>query len=484
MGFNTFCFHFRCIDSNKNDYIAALKYAVGIPSVSGTPERRDDVIAMVTWTQEKLKNLGAEVELCDVGSQKLSDGRVIKLPPVLLGTLGKDPKKPTVCVYGHLDVQPAAKEDGWDTEPFTLTEKDGKLFGRGASDDKGPVLCWIHAIRAFQETGCDLPVNVKFCFEGMEESGSEGLDDLLRERKDSFFKDVDYVCVSDNYWLGRNKPCLTYGLRGLCYFNVEVECACKDLHSGVYGGAVNEAMGDLLHVFSSLVDGKGNILIPHLSDDVVPVTEDEKKIYTGIDFSVLDYKNEIGSNQLLHNEDKTKILMSRWRYPSLSIHGIEGAFSEPGSKTVIPRKVIGKFSIRIVPNQVPEKVEECVVKYMNCVWNKRGSKNNFKVYMTHGAKPWMSDPNHKNYQAAIKATKHVYKVEPDLTREGGSIPVTLTLQEVTGKNVILIPVGACDDGAHSQNEKIDIRNYIEGVSILYILNGSCTRFLYSWNTIG
>ncbi|KAG0714539.1 Cytosolic non-specific dipeptidase [Chionoecetes opilio] len=161
-----------------------------------------------------------------------------------------------------------------------------------------------------------------------------------------------------------------------------------------------------------------------------------------------------------------KTLMARWRYPSLSLHGIEGAFSEPGAKTVIPRKVIGKFSIRIVPNQTPESVSKVTVDYLNKQWEKRGSPNKMKASFFHGGRCWMSDPNHANYEAGRRATKLVYGVEPDLTREGGSIPVTLVLQEVTGKNVMLLPMGACDDGAHSQNEKIDIRNYIEGTKLM------------------
>lgn len=136
------------------------------------------------------------------------------------------------------DVQPALKEDGWDTDPFVLTEKNGKLYGRGSSDDKGPVICWLNAIEAYQKTGADVPVNLKFVFEGMEESGSEGLDDLLKSEKNGFLANVDYVCISDNYWLGKDKPCITYGLRGICYFEVEVQCAKKDLHSGIFGGSV------------------------------------------------------------------------------------------------------------------------------------------------------------------------------------------------------------------------------------------------------
>lgn len=226
------------INEHKEKYIANLKEAVGIPSVSAWPEKRDEITKMVKWVGQKLTELGANVEYKDVGMQTLPDGRKIPLPPVLFGSLGNDPKKKTVCLYGHLDVQPALIEDGWDSEPFVLIERDGKLYGRGSTDDKGPVLCWLHAIEAYKALGIDIPINIKFVFEGMEESGSEGLDELLFSEKDKFLKNVDFICISDNYWLGTNKPCITYGLRGICYFYIEVECAAKDLHSGVFGGTV------------------------------------------------------------------------------------------------------------------------------------------------------------------------------------------------------------------------------------------------------
>ncbi|CAD7092612.1 unnamed protein product [Hermetia illucens] len=458
---------FKHVDANKAKYIENLREACAIKSVSAWPDCRPEVQRMVEWTAEKLKKLGTQVELVDVGVETLHNGQQIPLPNVLLGTLGNDKSKKTVCIYGHLDVQPALKDDGWNTEPFELTEIDGKLFARGSTDDKGPVLGWIHVIEAYQALGIKLPVNIKFVFEGMEESGSTGLDNLLFARKDDFLKDVDYVCISDNYWLGKTKPCITYGLRGICYFHIDIECALKDLHSGVFGGSVHEAMADLIAMLDTLVDSDGRILITGVNDDVAPVTAGESEIYKTIDFDVQEYKKDIGAGKLRHNEDKTQILMHRWRYPSLSIHGIEGAFYEPGQKTVIPRKVTGKFSIRIVPNQTPEQVEKCVVNYLNKKWEKRGSPNKMKVFMAgEGGKSWTEDPKHPHYTAARNATKHVYKVYPDMTREGGSIPVTLTLQEATGKNVVLLPMGACDDGAHSQNEKLDVRNYIEGTKLL------------------
>ncbi|XP_033221420.1 cytosolic non-specific dipeptidase [Belonocnema kinseyi] len=456
---------FSYVDAHKADYIKTLGEAISIKSVSGWPDKRDEVIKMMKWAEQKIKDLGATTELADIGTQNIPSGAEIPLPPVLLGQLGTDPKKKTVLIYGHLDVQPALKEDGWDTEPFTLVEKNGKLYGRGSTDDKGPVLCWIHALEGYQALGIDIPVNIKFIFEGMEESGSEGLDELLYARKETFLKDVDYVCISDNYWLGTTKPCITYGLRGVCYFFVEIKCAERDLHSGSFGGAIHEAMADLVYLMNSLVDSKGKILVNGIYDSVAEMSETEVKSYDQIEFCMDEFRNSVGCAKLAH-EDKKQLLMHRWRQPSLSLHGIEGAFSEPGSKTVIPGKVVGKFSLRIVPNMTPQEVEQKVKAHLQQQWTARNSPNILKISMDHGGKAWTENPDHPNYFAARKATKHVYKVDPDLSREGGSIPVTLTFQEVTGKNVLLLPVGAGDDGAHSQNEKVDVRNYIEGTKLL------------------
>lgn len=457
---------FEYIDGHKQEYINNLREVVAIKSVSAWPDQRDEIVKMMKWTEVRLKSLGATTELVDIGKQPLPDGSEIPLPPVLLGDLGSDPKKKTVLLYGHLDVQPALKEDGWDTEPFTLVEKDGKLFGRGSTDDKGPVLCWIHALQAYKATGLDIPVNLKFVFEGMEESGSEGLDDLLWARKDSFLKNIDYVCISDNYWLGTKKPCITYGLRGICYFLIEVICATKDLHSGTFGGCVHEAMADLIYLMNTLVDANGHILVDGIYDNVAKMSEAELASYKDIDFDVNEFRETVGTKRLLHKEDKINLLMHRWRQPSLSLHGIQGAFSEPGAKTVIPSKVIGKFSIRIVPHMTPDETTEKVIAYINKKWQERSSPNIMNVSMYHGGKPWSENPEHPNYIAGRRATQHVYKVEPDLSREGGSIPVTLTFQEVTGKNVLLLPVGQGDDGAHSQNEKLNVHNYIQGTKLL------------------
>ncbi|XP_022083773.1 cytosolic non-specific dipeptidase-like [Acanthaster planci] len=458
---------FSFIDKHQDDYVRRLADAVAIQSVSAWPEKRSEIKRMMEVVAKDLRKpeVGATIELVDIGTQKLEDGRVIPLPPILLGHLGDDPKKKTVCIYGHLDVQPAKREDGWDTDPFVLTEKDGKMYGRGSTDDKGPVLAWLNVIEAYRALKQDIPINIKFCFEGMEESGSVGLERMIESRKETFFKGVDYLCISDNYWLGRNKPCITYGLRGFSYFFVEVECSRKDLHSGVYGGSVHEAMTDLVVLLNSLVDVKGHIKVPGVYDKVAELTEEESKLYAPIDFDMEDYREEIGTERLLH-DTKEKVLQHRWRYPSLSIHGIQGAFEGAGSKTVIPRKVTGKFSIRLVPHQSPVEIEQLVIKYLTDIHKARGSPNKMSVSVSLSGVSWLSDFNHPHYLAGRRAIQRVFGVEPDMTRDGCTIPVILALQNATNKNVMLLPMGACDDGAHSQNEKMNLSNYINGIKLL------------------
>jgi Cys-Gly metallodipeptidase DUG1 len=417
------------------------------------------------WLESELKRLGAVVSMRDVGTQVL-EGQEIPLPPVVLASYGNDPNKRTVCVYGHYDVQPALLSDGWTYDPFTLVEDDqGRLNGRGSTDDKGPVISWLWVIDAHQKLAIDLPVNLKMCFEGMEESGSEGLDDLIKAEADKFFSGVDCVCISDNYWLGTTKPCLTYGLRGVSYFHLAIQGPAKDLHSGVFGGTVHEPMTDLIHLMQKLVTPDGKITIPGIYDTVAPLTDAEKELYEHIDFTITDITDAVGSKVNIHDAESSA-LMARWRYPSLSLHGIEGAFYSSGSKTVIPAKVIGKFSIRTVPNQEPKVITDLVNNYVKTEFQKLGSKNTMEITCGHAGKWWVADVNSWNFVAAAKATEKVYKVKPDLTREGGSIPVTLTFQEQLKKSVLLLPMGRADDGAHSINEKLDRSNYVNGIKLL------------------
>jgi Cys-Gly metallodipeptidase DUG1 len=412
----------------------------------------------------ELKNLGAEVEQRPLGKQPGKEH--LDLPPVVIARYGNDPNKRTILVYGHYDVQPALMEDGWGTKPFELSIDDkGRMYGRGSTDDKGPVLGWLNAIEAHKKAGVDFPVNLLCCFEGMEEYGSEGLDDFINAEAKKYFKDADAVCISDNYWLGTEKPCLTYGLRGCNYYSIEISGPGADLHSGVFGGTAHEPMTDLMAIMSKLVTPQGEILIPGINEMVAPVTEDEKALYKPIAYTMDNLYESLGSKTGIF-DDKERTLMGRWRFPSLSVHGVEGAFSAPGAKTVIPAKVVGKFSIRTVPNMEEDPVNDAVYKYIHSEFSKLNSKNKLKVFCQHSGKWWVASPNHWNFSAAAKAVEQVFGVQPDMTREGGSIPVTITFEQATGKNVLLLPMGSSTDGAHSINEKLDRRNYIEGTKLL------------------
>jgi len=463
---------FDYFEKHADTYVERLREFVAIPSVSAEPERRPEIRKAIDWYGAWCEKLGGHTFIKELGDQTLSDGSILPLPPVLLAEFGTDPQKKTIVIYGHLDVQPAKKEDGWDTEPFELIEKNGALYGRGSTDDKGPTTAWLWIIEAHQKLGRELPVNLRCVFEGMEEAGSVGLPEMVYKlAKPGGFLDpalCDYVCISDNYFTGK-KPCVTHGLRGNCYFHLSVQCSTKDLHSGVIGGSVHEAMTDLVKVMSTLVDSQGNILIEGFHEDVAAVTDKEMETYAKMDFDMEDYKKEVGilgvSDKLLH-EDKAKTLMARWRYPTCTLHGIEGAFDGKGSKTVIPRKVVGKFSTRIVPNMHPDKVEACVRAHIDKEWAKLKSPNKMSLSLDKASFPWFRDPNSDNYAAARRATVRVHGIEPDLTREGGSIPITLVFEEATQSDCVLFPIGASDDMAHSQNEKIDRGNYINGMKTL------------------
>lgn len=386
---------------------------------------------MGQFIASELEALGAEVQQRPLGREPGKEH--LELPPVVIARYGYDPKKRTILVYGHYDVQPALKDDGWATDPFELSiDEKGRMFGRGSTDDKGPVLGWLNAIEAHQKAGVEFPVNLLCCFEGMEESGSEGLEEFVQDESKKFFKDADAVCISDNYWLSSEKPCLTYGLRGCNYYSLTVSGPRQDLHSGVFGGTAHEPMTDLVTLLAKLVDSSGNILIPGIKELVAPLTEDEVALYGGINYTMASLHESLGSDTSIF-PDKERTLMARWRYPSLSIHGIEGAYSAPGAKTVIPARVIGKFSIRTVPNMESEDVNRLVFDYVKAEFAKLCSKNSVHVSLQHEGKWWVASPEHWNFMAARKAVEHVFGVTPDMTREGGRW-VDYFLQQRTDTN--------------------------------------------------
>ncbi|KAB8231832.1 uncharacterized protein BDW43DRAFT_312750 [Aspergillus alliaceus] len=466
---------FNKIDDLSEVFKKRLSNAIAIQSVSSdqTTKGREKVYQMTDFLELQLQNLGAKVQRYSLGDEP-DTKPVLKLPDVIIGKYPPTPaaNKKTILIYGHYDVQPEGP--GWDQSAWELTEKNGKLYGRGSTDDKGPVLAWLNALEAYKEAGVDIPVNLMFCFEGMEETGSIGFSDFAQKNK-ALFENIDAVCISDNYWLTTRKPCLTYGLRGINYFTITI--AQKPLqglqppvplHSGIYGGTVHEPMTELIIMLSKLADVDGNILIPGINEMVDTVTKEEEERYKKIDFKMDEFKQTIRSEAAIYTEARDT-LMHRMRYPSLTIHGINGADPSENQTTAIYPKVTGKFSIRTVPSMDIKKVGDLVVQYLEQEFEKLGTKNTCEVKAFGESAPWwLGNTNDANFTAGTAATRRVYNTEPDLTREGGSIGVTLDLKNALKPNtsIMLLPVGQSDDGAHGPNEKLSRKNYIDGSKLL------------------
>ncbi|ELU38063.1 glutamate carboxypeptidase [Rhizoctonia solani AG-1 IA] len=467
------------VDAHKDAFIKRLADAIAIPSVSGDPSHRPRVKEMGEFVQAQLDAVGVTTKLVELGTQ-IIEGQKVDLPPVVLGSIGNDKNKKTVLIYAHYDVQPAEQADGWKSDPFKLNhdKTTDRLYGRGSTDDKGPLMAWINVLEAHKASGTELPVNLKMCFEGMEESGSEGLDDLIKAEAGSgkFFHGVDCVCISDNYWLNDTT-------RGISYFKVTISGPAHNLHSGLYGNCVHEPMTNLVQVFSKLVDSQGKILIPKINELVDKLTPDERT------YPSVDIDKAVGASIAL-SDDKVDVLMGRMRYPSLSIHTIESSFDSTGveSPTIIPATVVVRVRQILAPPGTQhdtvslllllcsstnpfvlrEVVDSIVKRYIEYEFGLLNSKCKLTVEALSGGKPYLTDPNHWNFVAASNATQAIYGKEPNLTREGGSIPVTLTFADALNVNVLLLPMGRGSDGAHSTNEKLDLSNYINGVSIPYM----------------
>ncbi|KAK4870444.1 hypothetical protein LT330_004792 [Penicillium expansum] len=403
---------------------------------------------MAEFIVREMESLGIETRLKPLGKEGKSQ---IDLPPMVIGFHGKDKSKPTILVYSHYDVQPAGLDDGWTTDPWQLTDVDGVLYGRGTSDDKGPLLGWLCAIEAFQEAGIELPVNLVFFLEGMEENGSVGFRRALEEEAATNLPQIDAVCITDTTWTSNSHPSLTAGLRGVLFYILTVTGAQRDAHSGIFGGHISEPMTDVAKLMGSLVDSRGKILVPGLYEEVKAVTDKEYSAIQSMNISSKDIDPGLGGRTLHDNIADT--LIARWRLPSLSLHRIENATLGAGAVTTIPAKIQGKFSIRTVANMTTDRIEQAVQDHIEEQFKQLKSVNTMELACVHRSSWFLEDIDHWNYQAAKFATRAVWGLDPDITCEGGSIPIALDLKEVLKKNVLLLPMGKPSDGAHSINGK-------------------------------
>jgi acetylornithine deacetylase/succinyl-diaminopimelate desuccinylase-like protein len=435
------------INTSHDRYIEELKQYLAIPSVSALPEHREDMRRCAEWTADQMRAVGLEnVRMIDTAGN-----------PVVYGDWLNAPGAPTVLFYGHYDVQPVDPLELWQSPPFEGTVRDNELFARGATDDKGQLFVHLKAIEAYLRQDGRLPINVRAIFEGEEEIGSPNLDQFIREHKDELACDV--VVISDSAMFDKGVPSICYGLRGLSYFQIDLRGTTSDLHSGSFGGAVANPAFVLAQVLSQMKDRGGHVKIPGFYDDVRPLTEREREEFKRLPFNEKQYRKGLGAPKL-HGETGYSTLERTWARPTFEVNGLLSGFTGEGAKTVIPAVAMAKISMRLVPNQDPDKISQLFEDYVRKVAPKSVE---LKVTRMHGGKPWMTELDNRFVQAAARAIELGFGKTPVYTREGGSIPVVSTFQSELNAPTVLFGFGLPDENAHAPNEKLDLGNFYGGI---------------------
>jgi acetylornithine deacetylase/succinyl-diaminopimelate desuccinylase-like protein len=435
------------INVNREKYLDELKALLAIPSISALPEHKADVVRCAEWCGDEMRRVG------------LQNVRLFETPgfPIVYGDWLGAPGAPTILFYGHYDVQPVDPLDLWQTPPFEATVRDGEIFARGAADDKGQVFMHLKAVEAHLKQGGKLPVNIKFILEGEEEVGSEHLDDFIRSHKSELAADV--VVISDSPMFARGVPSICYGLRGLVYFQIDLRGSNTDLHSGSFGGAVANPGFVLAQMIAQMKDRGGHVKVPGFYDDVKPLDEAERKAWASLPFNEKQYKKAFGIPKLAGESDYTT-LERTWARPTLEVNGLLSGFTGEGAKTVLPAVAMAKISMRLVPNQDPNRIADLFQAFVEKLAPKTVEA---RVTRMHGGKPWMTSYENPYVQAAGRAIEKGFGRQPIFTREGGSIPVVSTFQEELGLPSVLFGVGLPDENAHAPNEKLDVSNFHNGI---------------------
>ncbi|MCW9705416.1 dipeptidase [Fodinibius salsisoli] len=435
------------IDANKEQFKEELFELLRIPSISTSSEHKGDIKEAAQFWINKLKELDLDrVELFE------TEGN-----PIVYGELVTDESKPTVLVYGHYDVQPPDPLDLWETEPFEPTVRDGDIYARGASDDKGQSYTHLKAVESYLKSGEDFPVNIKFILEGEEEIGSPNLVPFINEHKELL--DCDMVLISDTAMFAEDTPSITYGLRGLAYMEVEVVGPNRDLHSGVYGGAVENPANALAEIIAKLKDEDGVIQIPGFYEDVKPLSKEDREAYEKLPFDEEKYKKDLGL-QTVSGEKGYSTLERASARPTLDVNGLWSGYQGEGAKTVLPSKANAKISMRLVPDQDPKTIARQFKEYVESL-----APESVSVTVTehHGGHPAITDLSFYGLQAAAQAFENVYDKEPFFAREGGSIPIVADFQKILGAQSILMGFGLNSDAIHSPNEKFALKDFYRGI---------------------
>jgi len=440
------------IESKREENLDELKEFLRIPSVSAKSEHKPDIEKAAHWVAEKLRAAGLEnVRITPT-----------KMHPLVYGESLNAPGKPTILFYGHYDVQPAEPLELWTSPAFEPTVRGGNLFGRGTADDKGQVHIHIKALEALLKANGKLPLNVKVMIEGEEEVGSVNLWDFVNQNRAQL--KADALVVSDTSMLAKGVPSVTYGLRGLNYYQIEISGPAQDLHSGVFGGAVPNPITILAETIAKLHDKNFRVAVPGFYDDVDELSREERKALNNLPWKEKEFRKTVGAPELC-GEKGYSIVERLWTRPTLELNGIWGGYTGEGAKTVIPAKAHAKLSTRLVPHQNPAKIAKLVERQIRKLLPPT-VRCKFEVLST--GKPWVAPYTHPIFQKAIHALEAGFKKKAVFIREGGSIPFVTQMHDTFKVPCVLMGFGLPDENAHAPDEHIALENYYGGIKSVAI----------------
>ena len=438
----------RYLQQSQPNHLSQLKDLLRIPSISADPAYSSSVTEAADSVKETLEKAGFQTELIETSG-----------PPLIYAESPPVPGKPVALVYGHYDVQPPDPLDLWTTPPFEPDERDGNLYARGATDDKGQMLTHVHGAAAWSATDNPLPIQVKFLIEGEEEVGSEAFAEYLAKPEAAEKLACDVVVISDSCQYAEGQPAITYGLRGIAYFELHFDGPKQDLHSGSFGGAVHNPANALAAFLTKMMDEDGRIQLPGFYDSVKPLEDSEREMWGGLGFSDDEFAAQLEVDALKGEAGYTT-LERRWARPTCDVHGLWSGYQGEGGKTIVPAKAGAKVSFRLVPNQTPEQVAE---QFKQFIAENTPPGIKIELIDLHGGPGVVVDPNSPYVGAAQKAIASAFGTEAVLIREGGSIPIVADMVEKLDTDVLLLGWGLNDDGAHSPDEKFKIEDYYRGI---------------------
>ena len=437
------------INNNKERFLDELFELLRIESVSADSKFKNEVNKAADWLVSSFK----KISLDNVEKIKTKGHPIVYAEKILDDTF------PTILVYGHYDVQPADPYELWDSPPFEPTIKNKKIYARGACDDKGQMYMHLKAYEALQNTS-KINFNIKFMIEGEEECGSDSLEEFVSKNKEKLSADV--IVISDTSIINNDNPSITVGLRGLSYMEVELTGPNRDLHSGTYGGAVNNPINQLCEMIASLKDKNGIIQIPGFYDKVVNYGEEERDAINKVPFDLSEFKSHIDIGDTFGETGFSTVERIGTR-PTLDVNGIWGGYTNEGAKTVLPSKAYAKISMRLVSNQSSSEISSLFTKHLNNICPKSCK---IKVTEHHGGEPCVVNTDTKGYRSAYKAFQDVWKKNPVPTFDGGSIPIVALFKKELGLDSILMGFGLDEDAIHSPNESYGLFNFYKGIETI------------------